>query len=99
MSVVRWKYLVFEHPEWDGIQIPVIFPEMLEHKHVSRLGRGGAVISAGFCTIDPIVGVTEAHGESVSLNIKSRGAKDAELLRICFVGKQGRLAEALSKSP
>jgi hypothetical protein len=99
MSENRWKYVVVEHPEWDGIQVPIIFPEILEHKYAARLGRAGKVISAGFCTVDPIAGLVEAHGESVGLGVRSRGQKDAELLRICFVGNTSRLEKPLSNSP
>lgn len=99
MSALRWKYIVVEHPDFDGFQVPIIFPELLEHKFVAKLGREGKVISAGFCIVDPIIGMVQAHGESVGLGAKSRGQVDAELLRMCFVGARGTLQEALSISP
>lgn len=92
----RWKYIVIEHPEFDGLEIPVIFPEALKHKHVAQLGRGGKVHSAGFCKIYSTLGVAEAHGESEGLGLKSRGEVDAKLLRTCYCGTT---PPAYSQSP
>jgi hypothetical protein len=80
-----WKYIVIDHP--DGfLQIPLIFPEQLQHSFVATLGRGGKAVSAGFCEIDVAKGTVRVWGESEGLRLKCRPDADEKLMRICFVG-------------
>lgn len=66
------KYIVFEE---DGLEDIVIFSKLVNHSDMaSRIGK--KVLGAGFVRLgmdtasDHIVGV--CHGESISLNMKSR---------------------------
>jgi len=65
------KYIIMEH------EIPIIFPEFLNHADVARYQ--GAVVSAGFCCINLKEGKVSAWGKSVSLEIESR-KQDAEII-------------------
>jgi hypothetical protein len=71
------KYIILD----DGsIECPVIFSEILKHDAVA--GRR-TVTGAGFCRFsvktDGTIGVT-CWGKSISLNVKSRGKKDEEII-------------------
>lgn len=77
------KYIVFQTK--DGLELPIAFPEMLVHKDVAdRLHSipvlcRVVIVSGGFTSIGPYGPM--CHGESVSLNVKSRGAIDDLLMR------------------
>ncbi len=63
----------------DGDFTPIVFPETLAHSDVARnMGMLGRVIGAGFCYIEDNKYV--CYGESVSLNVKSRGDEDSKRL-------------------
>lgn len=82
------KYIIIED---DGIEVPIIFSELLKHIDVKGQRK---VISAGFCQIDvkTILGEdpngsedksvlsVNCGGKSVGLGVKSR-AEDAELIK------------------
>lgn len=93
--IFRWKYVIIEHPG-HGMEMPIIFPESLEHSHVAKLGHCGRVLGAGFCTIDKDAGTATTYGESEGLLIKPREV-DAKLLRLWFIGTHA--AAAASNSP
>lgn len=58
--------------------IPIVFSETIEHKRMAIVVRG-EVTGAGFVCIDED-GYYHCYGESVSLNIKSRGIEDSAIL-------------------
>jgi hypothetical protein len=66
---------------------PILFPEWLTHSDVARsLGRD--VISAGFCNVggrddygNPLF---HCYGKSVSMQLKSRGQQDSDILNRSF---------------
>lgn len=76
------KYIVLQTDA--GLELPVLFPELLTHKDVAvRLQalpelRGSVIVSGGFASIGPYGPM--CHGESISLDVKSRGAIDDKLL-------------------
>lgn len=86
----RWKYVIIEHPG-HGVEIPIIFPELLEHAHVAKLGTCGRVLGAGFCEIDKAAGTARTFGESEGLHVKPR-TEDARLLRLWFIGTHAAAA-------
>lgn len=58
---------------------PVVFTELLTHADVARqIAPGGEVLGAGFCYIEKNQYV--CYGESVSLQVKSRGTEDSKIL-------------------
>ena len=61
-----------------GCIAPVVFTDLLQHRDVAN-GIGGRVIGAGFCYIGDD-GQYVCYGESVSLNIVSRGEEDSKIL-------------------
>ena len=72
------KYVMFNI---DGIEIPVVFPEMIQHHQVVApvvlsWSVPATPVSAGKLTVytklDDTTIVYEAHGESISLKLKSR---------------------------
>lgn len=68
------KYVVFEI---DGLQQPILFPEFIEHQTMALKFAGKKVISAGMVFFrDGIV----CTGDSFSLNVKSRGELDSDLI-------------------
>lgn len=78
------KYLVFED-EFNGEEIPVIFPRNIEHATMRTLMHGiGPIASAGFVVQDDD-GSVHAIGESVGLNIESR-AQDSRIIRNLLKG-------------
>lgn len=73
----RCKYVVFSN----GFEeIPLLFPGFVQHSEVARHFPHLTPISAGFVSQMQPDGKIEAHGESLSLNLKSR-AQDTNLLR------------------
>ena len=88
------KYIVMQRKIGDMIQeIPIIFPAQLVHKHVAQalLKLPGnpynfinKVASAGEVTFDN--DSITCYGESETLNIKSRGLEDVELIEMIDYG-------------
>ncbi len=75
------KYIIVE----DGnLEKAIVFDQLLNH---SDVGRGfHKVISAGFCSINSILGGVSVWGESVTLDMKSR-KEDAELIKCVLFGE------------
>lgn len=64
------KYIIIEIQE---MEVPILFPEFVQHESIwNRMDRP-KVVSAGFCT-----STFDCYGESISLCIKSR--KDDSLI-------------------
>ncbi len=58
---------------------PVVFAEFLNHSDVARaIAPSDKVLGAGFCYIENNQYV--CYGESISLQVKSRGAEDSIIL-------------------
>jgi len=69
------KYIIVETP----MPVPMVFSELQQHADVVyRMFPNCSVLGAGFCHIvdDKYV----CYGESVSLNVKSRGEADSKVL-------------------
>lgn len=75
----RCKYIIVDHPQFAGLELPILFPEALQHHDVAK---GFNVISAGF--YDPIRG---ANGCSVSLQVNSHPQKDNIIIGL-MAGKE-----------
>lgn len=84
------KYVIFDV---DGIDVPVVFPEVIQHYQVvvnTTWGEKAKPVSAGKVSIyvklnglgDEVVSY-EAHGESISLGLKSR-PEDSNILTKYF---------------
>lgn len=94
MSLPRAKYIIIEHPELEGFEVPIMFSEGLAHAHAAGSHK---VVGAGFCSIDGHEAV--AWGESFGLGVKSRGEVDAVLLRRSFATvKRDEPAKGISKA-
>lgn len=90
-NAMKFKYIITEVM---GTETPFIFPEWVNHKDVSK-GWIGTPVAAGevlfvgtetpadTCLVSNIIEVS-CSGESVSLNLKSRYAVDAELIQRLF---------------
>ncbi len=72
------KYVIVEEL---GIELPIIFNEILDHSSVARDRK---VVSAGHvkfgCGIDGSM-VVSCYGKSVTLRTKSRGTIDEEIIK------------------
>lgn len=70
------KYVIID----TGMLIaPIVFTELLIHADVARaIASDGEVIGAGFCHIENNLYI--CYGESVSLEVKSRGEADSKIL-------------------
>jgi hypothetical protein len=78
--MINSKYIVIQIG--GGLQMPIIFSSLQQHDVVAR-PFGGKVLGAGFCVIyldDSGRPKYDCYGESVSLDIKSRGEVDAQVL-------------------
>lgn len=82
-----FKYIVLEIKTGDvKREWPIIFPDMMVHKQVAQwmLQREHElkpkVISAGLVSF--FGGEVLCHGMSETLNIESRGAEDAKLIKM-----------------
>ncbi|KKM28124.1 hypothetical protein LCGC14_1567810 [marine sediment metagenome] len=74
------KYVMFDV---DGIDVPVVFPEVIQHYQVvvnTIWGSKVTPVSAGKITLFAPLRV-EAHGESISLELKSRPEDSAILTK------------------
>jgi hypothetical protein len=72
------KYIIVEDA---GLEIPIIFSELLTHKQVKP--EYSKLVSAGFCSVniwDSAIRFS-CWGASVSLNVKSRLGEDEEILK------------------
>jgi hypothetical protein len=72
------KYVIVEYM---GLEIPIVFSNLLNHEWTKTIGRP---ISAGFCRLVEFSGQfhAECFGKSVTLQLESRGAEDAEIIKI-----------------
>ena len=68
------KYIVVDR---DGTEVPVIFPQFLEHKEMAER-IGGSVIAAGFVVVTSKKGV-RCYGSSTTLMIGAR-VSDGDLI-------------------
>lgn len=76
---MKAKYVIVQH---QGLQVPVLFPELMggvEHREAAKIGHP---VSAGFC--ESVNGAWSAWGESAGLGLRSRQTHDAEILRRFF---------------
>lgn len=82
--MMRLKYIVFDV---GGMTVPVAWPADLglSHKDVARSVFIGIPISAGFCWPDK----WDAHGESTTLELKSRPEDSAILVKYFGAGSTG----------
>ncbi len=84
MDIDKYKYVILS----DGdLHFPIIFPPYLEHKKVrEKFSEIKEVIGAGFIkkSNDPEDRTLYAYGKSESLNVKSRGDEDTEILNQFF---------------
>ncbi len=78
---MRMKYVVVQD---HGLEIPILFPEILQHKDVARCYEG-MVLGAGFVSRDE-QGQWFCCGGSVSLKISSRVVDDSQAFREFFKG-------------
>jgi len=72
------KYIILE-TGLIPMGLPIVFSDLLTHADVARgIEYSGKVHGAGFCYVvnDRYV----CYGESVSLNVKSRGEEDSKIL-------------------
>jgi hypothetical protein len=65
-----------------GLEIPILFPELINHSTVQKFGRDHESVSAGFCLFDG--GKWNAYGESMTLRLKSRPNEDSDLINQYF---------------
>lgn len=74
------KYVIFD----DGANyFPVIFPNHIQHNNMAAMLSPWVLERAGFVSIDQDGSLT-AHGESISLRLKSRPEIDNKLLAKLF---------------
>ena len=67
---------------------PLVFSQLHAHVDVAHAMFGGAkIIGAGFVQVNR-EGEYVCYGESVSLNVKSRGDEDSKILNKMLGGKQ-----------
>ena len=76
------KYIIFENS--CGLEIPVIFSPLIQHKDINLNDFNFKPVAAGFCLFmgshyngSPFY---SCWGESVSLKLTSRGKQDSEIL-------------------
>jgi len=85
------KYIIFDIGDIGDIELPVVFPDLIQHSDVvakSAWGKEGTPVSAGFFEIHAPAGLQPdnmyiARGESISLNLKSR-PEDSDILTKFF---------------
>lgn len=73
------KYIIVDSAVYG--EYPIIGPNFINHSDL-HIFCGEKVVSAGFFSIDG--DKVSCFGESVSLEVKSRGEEDARLLRKLF---------------
>ena len=72
----KLKYIIIDS------SFPIVFTECLTHKD---LIKHLVPTSAGFCSRSDIDNKWTCYGESISLDLKSKGEEDAALLNL-FIG-------------
>lgn len=82
------KYIIVEVEE---LPYPVVFSELIKHSDMSKItiravfNGEGKVIGAGFVYVDER-GRYVCYGESTSLDVKSRGVEDSDILNKFLCG-------------
>ena len=95
MSLLRWKYVVIEHPVHEGLEVPVLLPECVEHAAVKTIGKP---VAAGFCELRRD-GSWAVFGHSVSLGLVPRVPTDPGVLQFWFAqAPVGEPAATISQS-
>jgi hypothetical protein len=74
--MAEMKYIIVDI---DGLEIPIIFGNILVHKLVAGRMPHRGVISAGFISYDKINGI-QAYGKSTTLKVSSR-PEDTDIIR------------------
>lgn len=74
------KYVIFESK--GGLYNPVVFPDHIAHSQIKI--EDCSVFSAGFLELSTF-GVKRCYGESISLNVKSKGNDDEEIIQRWFL--------------
>jgi hypothetical protein len=84
MEHLKTKYVMFGDEKW---ATPIIFPNGVIHRDLASLIQSelGRPISAGFCFLSAGAG-WKCFGESISLNLKSRGEVDAKIMNDLLSG-------------
>lgn len=79
-----FKYVIFNDPGMGEVAVLISASSGAVHKGISYMGEMSPLkaISAGFCHLDPVN--PKCFGESVSLELKSRGHVDEEILKRQF---------------
>jgi hypothetical protein len=71
------------------LEAPIVFPEIIQHADMARslgwIGDDKRVVGAGFVRIQDDGYIV--YGESVSLQVKSRGAEDERILNKYLGGR------------
>ncbi len=77
------KYVVLITDEGET---PIIFPKQLFHDEVANTVENRGVVSAGFVRLSD--GNIECYGESLGLELSSRGESDTSLIQHCMTAKE-----------
>jgi hypothetical protein len=72
---MRTKYII---ANIDGLPTPFIFPETFIHADLAKGVGRRPILGAGFVSL--LDGKLTCYGESISLNVKSRGDIDSKIL-------------------
>ena len=73
---MKMKYVIYEN---DGAKHYVVFDFSVDHSEMARrMGIGAKILSAGFVSFNDEGAC--CYGESVSLNMKSRGDIDSKII-------------------
>lgn len=76
------KYIMIDY---GGIDLPIIFSEVMTHSEVARAYPHHEIVSAGFVTFGPD-GVCDAYGESISLGGIRARVEDREIINRSILG-------------
>ncbi len=77
------KYVVLITEEGET---PIIFPKELFHDEVANAVENRGVVSAGFVRLSD--GKIKCYGESLGLELSSRGEGDTSLIQHCMTAKE-----------
>ena len=73
------KYIIFENSL--GMELPVVFSPLIEHRDIKLNDSSFKPVSAGFCLLAQYEPYYDSvWGESVSLRLESRPDIDAKIL-------------------
>ncbi|HPM74280.1 MAG TPA: hypothetical protein PLA71_00995 [Saccharofermentans sp.] len=74
--MAKHKYIIMQV---QGSELPILFHPVISH---DLIGCSSNVISAGFCSMNVEEGKNSVacYGNSVSLNVESRGEVDEEII-------------------